>query len=204
MEDDINIRFEEMTFIPQKTAVNVEMKEKEYSSLYAELKDKCNPDNFLHPNPYNKEKAYIANDICLKLANAKDNEELQKHLRHRAIVELEIHFNSHALRDKLKIYANPSEYKFTEKFRSANELYTNILENGEDVEALEKIQLVIESVLLDKTISEIEIETEIEREKKRQWRQIENMKQENRKNIALAFCIIGGILIIIVIVSMYG
>ncbi|MDR2652910.1 MAG: hypothetical protein LBC68_11480 [Prevotellaceae bacterium] len=164
MEDDINIRFEDIIFTPPGRDVNVE--EREYSSLYAELKDKCNPDNFLYPNPYNKEKADIANEICLELENARNNMELQKQLRHRAIVELGIHFNSHALRDKLMNYANPSQYKFTEKFTLVNELYTSIMENGDNIEVLEKIQPIIERALLGKTISEIE--EKIEREKQRE------------------------------------
>ncbi|MDR2125486.1 MAG: hypothetical protein LBP63_01480 [Prevotellaceae bacterium] len=173
MEKDEDIMFEEITVQTQKRP-QIILEEKEYSSLYEELKDKCDPDNFLPPNPYDREKAGIANDIYLQLDNAYCSKKLQKTLRSMAISQLGIRFNSHALCDKLKDYTNPKKYKGTEKFGLANELYADVLDNKDDVEALEKIQSIIESELLNNTIEEIE-------RQERERQEIEKKEKESEQ-----------------------
>jgi hypothetical protein len=204
-EDNEDIQFEEILFQPQNPQRVIVTKEKEYSSLYEELEDRCNPSNFLHPNPYNKEKAEIANTICLQLQNAQNNIAQQKHLRHTAIILLGIRFNSHALRDKLKNYTDPNKYKGTGKFSLANDLYSKILDNGDDVESLEKIQLRIEIELLNQTIEEKEEieakETKIKKEikaKKRKKEEEKRAKQDMMILIALVMIMISIIVIIVI------
>jgi hypothetical protein len=184
MPEEKDIVFEDV-FSKLETVKPVPMeheeREKEYNSLYEELQDKCNPDNFLPPNEYDRKKAIIANEICLQLKGVRGDIEKQKQLRHQAIIELDIRFNSHKLRDKLKEYANPQKYRLTEKFELATELYDNVLKNGNNVEALENVQLLIESELLHKTIVEIEEQEKQKKQKKQEEQRIWHEEQEKQR-----------------------
>jgi hypothetical protein len=183
-----NIVFEDVFSKLPKTPVIQPEVEKEYTSLYEELEDRCNPNYFLPPNDYDKNKAKVAHNIYLRLENVKSNIEEQKQLRHQAIVELEIRFNSHALRDKLKNYICPTKYIRTEKFDLANEMYSLVIEKGEDIEALEKIQTIIENKLLNDTILKIE-EREREEIEERERKRIRKDKKNTIILIILLFAI---------------
>ena len=68
MQDD-NIQFDEMPdwggmFSSQHRQEPI-VEEKEYSSLYEELKDKCSPKKFM--NPYDAERVSISNQLYQKI-----------------------------------------------------------------------------------------------------------------------------------------
>lgn len=111
-------------------------------TLLDELKEKCNPANFM--NPYNKEKVEKANLLYPEiLICTLENIELQKTLRTQAISELGIIFYSSKLFNELKNKCNPqlfmSPYN-SEKVSIANRLYDSVLQNEQNIEMLEEIK----------------------------------------------------------------
>ena len=58
----------------------------DYSNLYEELREKCNPSNYM--NPYNAEKVEIANSIFSQLDGFKDDVDTLVLLRNQAINKL--------------------------------------------------------------------------------------------------------------------
>lgn len=120
------------------TASGIEI---DYSSLYKELTEKCNPSNLLQPYNANKVEASIA--IYFQLEKNKDNiNELIK-LRNRAIKELGVKFSSQDLFEKLSQVFNPSNFMDKNyddvKLCAANKIYTQIQEYKDDIIELEKI-----------------------------------------------------------------
>lgn len=113
-----------------------------FDTLYDELICRCDPDLFL--KPYDKRKIDIANDIYAQTLQNKENEDLLKKLRHRAIKELDVKFSTAVLYDSLIEICNPKNYtgsNYNNKLLGlANELYNLINENADDIEVLENIQ----------------------------------------------------------------
>lgn len=115
-----------------------------YKSLYEELKDKCDPINFL--NPYDSEKIDIANNIYKQIINYKeDNGEYQlKDLRKEAIEKLGIKFSTGILYNHLRQKCYPKRFTGAnynyDHIELANKLYILILKNADNIEALEEIE----------------------------------------------------------------
>lgn len=142
-QDDDYIIFEEIGKDgTQSTSIEKQPILGDYEDLHDELLKKCNPANFMRP--YNKEKVDIANDIYGQASRNKDNTAELMRLRKRAMQELDTRFSTIKLYSKLKDACSPE--KFTgenydaNKLRQANELYAQILENADDIEALEEIE----------------------------------------------------------------
>ena len=112
-----------------------------YSNLYDELKQRCNPANFM--DPYDAEKVEISNGLYSKLNQYKDNiPELIK-IRNIAIKKLGVHFSSKELFETLSSIYSPQQYTGEnydpEKLSVANTVYSKILSNKDDIINLEKI-----------------------------------------------------------------
>lgn len=107
-------------------------------SLYDEIKYRCKRENFMEPYDYDKINA--AANILSDLENTGTNDKSKlNELRKRAIEQLGIKFSTEVLFNKLKRSCNPSlvGLELTEK---ANSFYKRILENADDIEALEQIE----------------------------------------------------------------
>ncbi|MBR4497318.1 MAG: APC family permease [Bacteroidales bacterium] len=137
-DDVINLKKEEM----ENQSINVV--EKVYSSLYEELKEKCNPQNFM--SPYDAEKVKFANELYAELIDcAKDDDVKLRNLRDKATHLLGIKFSTSYLFDFLLSYCNPALYfnvkpypkEFIDK---ANEYYNKLLSNKDNITALEEIK----------------------------------------------------------------
>ena len=119
--------------------------EKEYTSLYEELKDKCNPKNFMEP--FELESFKAANDIYAHLLDlSKNNENEIISLRNRAIKQLGISISSTKKKfEELKSFFNPEIFLNRkpynkEKIDEAGELYNMVLKNADDIITLEDIE----------------------------------------------------------------
>ena len=113
----------------------------DYSSLYEELAEKCNPSNLMIPYYANRVNASIAIYSQLE-KNRDDIYELIK-LRNRAIKELGIKFSSRDLFEKLSRVFNPSNFMDENydavKLCEANKIYSQIQEYKDDIIELERI-----------------------------------------------------------------
>lgn len=163
----------------------------DYEDLHDELLKKCNPVNFMRP--YNKEKVDIANDIYEQASQNKDNTTKLMRLRKRAMQELGIKFSTIKLFNKLKDACSPEiftgeNYDAT-KLRKANELYAQILENADDIEALEEIE--------QRAYQFIEIA-----EQKKEEEEEKNRKQREKedKNALEGICILGAVFIFFIVI----
>ena len=118
--------------------------EKEYSSLYEELLEKCNPQNFM--SPYDAEKVKYANELFAELMDySKEDEEKLRDLRSNATHLLSIKFSSSYIWDFLLSYCNPALYFNLKPYPKeyidmANEYYNKLLSSKDDILALEKIK----------------------------------------------------------------
>ncbi|MBR1775314.1 MAG: hypothetical protein IJ759_07305 [Bacteroidales bacterium] len=123
---------------PEKKVI----KEKEYSSLYEELKDKLNPENYMGDN-YDAEKLEICNDLYSQLLQIEEtNEEQQKHIRNEAIDKLQLHFSSKKLYKELSEYCDPKQFMNPynkEMVNLANECYKYVQDNKDNILQLENI-----------------------------------------------------------------
>ena len=114
-----------------------------YQNLYAELKAKCAPENFM--NPYEPEKVSRANELYAEVlaTNAQADEKL-KSLRLRAMEELGVKFSTEQLFEKLTAACNPKNFTGDsynkERLELANRLYQQILMNADNIFALEEIE----------------------------------------------------------------
>lgn len=113
----------------------------DYSSIYKELKEKCNPSNYM--NPYDAKKVEISNSIYSQLEINKNNITVLIELRNKAIKELEIHFSAKELYDKLSLIFNPSNFMNENydavKLYAANKIYSQIQQCKDDIIKLERI-----------------------------------------------------------------
>ena len=110
--------------------------------LLNELLDKCNPQNFM--NPYNYEKVKIANELypLLQKCDGNDNDELVE-IRKEAISKLGIILSTSTIFEELCKTCNPQQFMNPynpDKVAKANELYSRVLQNKTDIDALENIR----------------------------------------------------------------
>lgn len=110
--------------------------------LLEELKKKCNPSNFM--NPYNYEKVRIANELYPRLLKCEgnNNEELVE-IRKEAISKLGIVLSTSYIFEELCKICNPQQFMNPynpTKVAKANELYSRVLQNKMNIDALEKIR----------------------------------------------------------------
>lgn len=159
MDNKENILFEQMSdFQPDwgqmmKPKPNVETEvqvvesvEKEYATLYDELCDKCNP-NWFGIESFGLEKFQAANKIYAQLKHlgksVSDSDMII--LRNCAIDELGIHISTKKKFNELKSlfdtkqYVNKQPYD-EELVSKAAGLYSQLLENKDDIRALEKLE----------------------------------------------------------------
>ncbi len=113
-----------------------------YLSLYDELKARCDPKNFM--NPYDPDKVSIANELYSIIISSDKKIEKLKSLRRQAMEKLGIQFSTQQLFDKLTKACNPKNYTGEsydrKRLDQANQLYRKILENADDIIALEDIE----------------------------------------------------------------
>ena len=111
-------------------------------NVYGEMKQKCSPQNFM--SPYNHEKVQIANEIYSELmSKGVLSEEQFLSLRHKAIEELGVHFDTSAIYKYLATKCSPSNFLNpydAEKVSLANDIYSQLEKNKEDIEQLERIR----------------------------------------------------------------
>ena len=148
--------------------------EKEYNTLYDELRDKCNPERFMEP--YEKEKVELAIEIFSELDKDKQYRYNDKHfipLRNRAMSELGIHISTQKLYDYLDKYLNPKVYSDIqpynkERVNKANEFYSRMQEVKDDIIALEQIYNDANGFIQDSTWKDkLDFKREDEEERER-------------------------------------
>lgn len=112
-----------------------------YTTLFEELKEKCNPANFM--SPYNAEKVEISNSIFSRLdSNSKNIQELIQ-LRNLAINKLGLSFSAKEIFEKLAEAYNPQKFVGesydADKLHVANKIYSRIQSSQNNIIELEKI-----------------------------------------------------------------
>lgn len=142
---DENIQFDEMPnwggmFSPQ-TKQNIVVEEKNYSSLYEELVDKCNPANFVQSPDFAK-----VNQLYSEIMNSpsQDDNSLMS-LRNRAIQELGVHISTNKKYEYLKKYFEVSQYTKKEiydkdRVEKAQQYFTQLECDKDDILALEQLE----------------------------------------------------------------
>ena len=128
-------------FSHQTTISNNAIEVDYYGTLYDELKEKCNPANYM--NPYNAEKVEISNQIYSQLDTNKNNISVLIELRNQAIKKLGLSFSAKELYDKLCEIYNPNNYvgeKYdSDKLHVANQIYAKIQSISTDIIGLENV-----------------------------------------------------------------
>ena len=112
-----------------------------YTSLFEELKEKCNPANFM--NPYDAEKVEISNNIFSKLDSNATNVQALIQLRNLAINKLGLSFSAKEIYEKLAEAYNPQKFVGenydADKLHVANQIYSRIQNSKNSIIELEKI-----------------------------------------------------------------
>lgn len=120
-----------------------------YSSLYVELKKKCNPKRFMIP--YDESKVKIANELYSEIMKLSTKDEVQLiEIRERAIQKLGIYFSTKHLYQPLCEKCNPTNFMNpydAEKVEIANKLYASVIKQAYNIETLEAIQASAEQLL---------------------------------------------------------
>lgn len=148
--------------------------EKQYESLYEELLEKCNPNNFMQP--YDKEKVDTANTIFAELrSNPYATDYELKEVRLKAVQKLGVHISTQKILDYLTKYCDPKRYTDRDPYdaelvNQANTLYSQILDNKDDIFELERIEILARPL----------INSENERRRQREIRQRERMQEAKR------------------------
>lgn len=110
-----------------------------YSSLYEELRQKCNPSNFMHP--YNFELVKLSNALYSEIEVNKSDMDALKRIRRRAVAELGIKISTEKLYNLLSNRLDPSKYVGNRKLVDmANYFYNQMLCNADNIEVLEQIE----------------------------------------------------------------
>lgn len=152
-EIEENIQFDSMTDLrwnfgekhENKTeTAREDAEEREYDSLYEELVDKCNPGKF---KTAGIEIFNTANEIysgLQQLTDTSDSADL-KELRNRAIDKLGIKISAKKVFNRLQTYLDPENYTGRTPYdkdlvSNAGNLYTQLLNNKDDIRALEAIE----------------------------------------------------------------
>ena len=192
MEED-NIQWEEISKVmskgkeASKPAAKAEPSRptppppKTYSSLYAELWDKCNPKNFMVPYDQARvDKAILIYGDLQKVDRNDDNR--LREIRDRAMRDLGITISTDRLYKELISYCDPQyllkDDNFqTEVLRIANQFYAQVRANKNDIHALEKLA---SQMYADKTLS-LYYEEKKAREKKKREERIRWEEELKRK-----------------------
>lgn len=157
-----------------------------YWSLYHELREKCNPIEFM--TPYNYELVKLSNEIYTLIEENKDDIEELKRIRKRAIEELGVAFSTKILYNELTSMLNPSKYVGDRELVDvSNELYNKVLRNADNIEELEQIKN-----------SQQYKEMFVERERELQQKQVE---QDGK--VYIGSLIITSIIIMVMILLVY-
>lgn len=110
-----------------------------YASLYEELRQKCNPSNFMHP--YNFELVKLSNALYSEMEVNKSDMDALKRIRRRAVAELGIKISTEKLYNLLSNRLDPSKYVGNrELVDMANYFYNQMLCNADNIEVLEQIE----------------------------------------------------------------
>lgn len=136
MADNDYLIFHEMK-VPQS-------EDKYYNSLFEELKEKCNPSNFLAS--FDKEKMLIANELFYKILSTTSRGDTDLiSLRNEAIEKLGIHFSTRRKMEELMGYLNPKLYTDRKPYdktlvEKSIYFYDKIIQNQDDIVRLEEIE----------------------------------------------------------------
>lgn len=118
-----------------------------YVSIYDELVEKCNPQNYATGFNYNYEKLKVANDLYGDIIEAgKDNQPKLKELRKKAVEKLGISISTEDLYNILLKQTVPD--RFMQPYNKAlvdlaNEYHQKVLLSADNIEELENIQMDI-------------------------------------------------------------
>lgn len=145
---DENIIWREMDTVSflneQKEQVVIEpCKMEYYVSLYAELKDKCNPKKYM--SPCNKEKVDIANELYQELISLGKEGSLHP-IMDKAVQKLGITISTRRLYEKLLKYCYPNSFMDSYDFDTiqiANYYYSLVEEYRNDICELERLEEAI-------------------------------------------------------------
>ena len=143
---DENIQFDEMPdwggMFPPQVKQRPIVEEKEYSSLYEELEDKCNPALFAGTDNFEK-----ANQLYVEIKdpNNRNNERTLISIRNRVIIALNVHFSTKKKYDYLKKYFDVNQYTQMEPYDAqrvakANEYYTRLQQDKDNIMALDQLE----------------------------------------------------------------
>lgn len=195
MEQD-NIIWKEMSTPPmtnQSEEIRGELepcKMASYPSLYLELKDKCNPKNFLVP--YDKKKVDIANDLYSQLLNSDENDSDVIHiLREQATQKLGIVLSTKKLYEELLDYCNPQKFMNPynhSAIQQANHYYSLIHEYRNQ---LDKLEALHKDIFRDEALKKYYSDREKEREE----------EEKNSKRNLIMILIISFVLLILAILG---
>lgn len=180
MNEDDNIKWEDMNFdgMEQHSAPT---EEKVYAFLCMELEDKCCPKHFLDTTMFDS-----ANSIYAELKKIERGYEFYSDIpekslipiRDRAIHELGIRIQTKSKVDYLMQYFAPEIYMSMnpypeERIRQANDYRKRVLQNSEDILALEAIESEASEF-----IAKRDEEIKQEKEKQEKEKQVEQQKKE--------------------------
>lgn len=125
--------------IKKKSKIKTLLQIKSYSSLYEELLEKCNPENFM--NPYNQDMVQKSNVLYQRiLTSHPDDNNLLLSIRNEAHAKLNIMFDTNKLYTFILEKANPKQYinpYNPDKLSIANEIYSAAIQNKDNVDLLE-------------------------------------------------------------------
>lgn len=124
----------------------------------AELLDKCNPANYLVP--YDHDKLVIANEVTIQVSKANTMHEL-KEVR-KLLPALDVAISPKQIFDYLTVICNPANFTGqVETFKTANDLYQQILNSKNDLLSLEYLQIIVKEKIPDaKKQNEIKLQEE--------------------------------------------
>ena len=115
-----------------------------YPNLYAELKARCAPENFM--NPYEPDKVTRANELYSRVLSIDEKDDSSiKSLRLQAMEELGAIFSTEQLYKRLTDACNPKNFTGEtynkDRLDLANKLYQSVLMNADNIISLEEIEV---------------------------------------------------------------
>ncbi len=115
-----------------------------YPNLYAELKARCAPENFM--NPYEPDKVTRANELYSRVLSIDEKDDSSiKSLRQQAMDELGAKFSTEQLYNRLTDACNPKNFTGEaynkDRLDLANQLYQSVLKNADNIIELEIIEV---------------------------------------------------------------
>lgn len=175
-----------------------------YPSLYLELRDKCNPKNFLVP--YDKEKVDIANDLFIQLLRSEGNDvDILNTVKEQAVQKLGIVLSTKKLYEELLDYCDPQ--KFMDPYnhsavQQANHYYPLIHEYRNQLDRLEALYKdIYGDEVLVRYYSNREKERVKEREEKLRKQRLREQEEEKdrKRNLIMGFIVLFVIIILAII-----